>query len=284
MVSFMDKLGALSDITKLNSDVDLNSANYKRMERTLDNLKGTKGKEGIKKAAEGFESLFVLRMLKEMRKTVPKSSLFGDSYAMDVFMSMFDEKLADQIAQSKSFGLGDMVVKYLEKKYQGEFDSKPENIPKTDEINKSPISNANPVNETMENRVNRFQSIIVGAAQHFNVDPALIKAVIAQESSGHPDAVSRSGAKGLMQLMDLTAQELDVNNIFDPKENIMGGVQYLKKLLEENNGDISLALASYNAGPGTVKLYNGIPPYAETRNYIQNVLKMKEQFQQQTQI
>jgi soluble lytic murein transglycosylase-like protein len=103
------------------------------------------------------------------------------------------------------------------------------------------------------------------------MDPALIRAVMAAESAFHPFAVSRTGAEGLMQLMPELSNEMGVSNAFDPRENIMGGVRYLKRLLDYHNGDLDLALASYNAGPANVERYGGVPPFRETRNYINTV-------------
>jgi len=104
------------------------------------------------------------------------------------------------------------------------------------------------------------------------VSENLIKAVILQESGGDPRAVSAKGAKGLMQLMDKTAAELGVRNVFSPVENIRGGARYLAGLIEQFRGNLELALASYNAGIGTVRKYGGVPPFEETRNYVKQVM------------
>lgn len=116
-----------------------------------------------------------------------------------------------------------------------------------------------------------FDGIIDKASAMFNIPAKLIKSVIQKESSFNPNAVSHAGASGLMQLMPATARGLGVKNVFDPAENIFAGTKYLRQMLDKYDNNIELALAAYNAGPGNVDKYGGIPPFKETQNYVQKV-------------
>ena len=123
-----------------------------------------------------------------------------------------------------------------------------------------------------------YDNIILKAAGTFGVDRALIKAVIHAESGFDPNAVSRKGARGLMQIMPKNDIALEISNPFDPAQNIMGGTQYLKRMLTRYNEKLSLALAAYNAGPSAVDKYNNIPPYEETRTYVQRVMALYSRY------
>jgi soluble lytic murein transglycosylase len=118
---------------------------------------------------------------------------------------------------------------------------------------------------------------ILRAGRKHEVSPALIKAVIHAESAFDPDATSRVGAGGLMQLMPVTAREMGVRDRFDPAQNISGGTRYLKHLMGRF-GDLELAVAAYNAGPEAVRRHGGVPPYRETRAYVRNVLGLYKQY------
>lgn len=116
-----------------------------------------------------------------------------------------------------------------------------------------------------------LEGIFQEAASTYNVDVNLLKAIAKQESNFRADATSHSGAMGIMQLMPATAEGLGVTDAYDPYENIMGGAKLIRKLLDQYNGDITLALAAYNAGSGNVAKYGGVPPFEETQNYVVKV-------------
>ena len=118
--------------------------------------------------------------------------------------------------------------------------------------------------------------LIAPAAAKYALDPNLVTAVIWAESSGDPKAVSTKGASGLMQLMPGTARDMGVSNVLDPSQNINGGSRYLREMLDRHDGDLSLALAAYNAGPEAVRKYGGIPPFEETQNYVGKVMRAYE--------
>ena len=124
----------------------------------------------------------------------------------------------------------------------------------------------------------KYDPVIWRAAEKYSVDSALVKAVIKAESNFNPMAISRVGARGLMQLMPGTAYALRVNDPFHPADNIEGGVRYLRYLLNLFQGDLPLTLAAYNAGEKAVFRYRGIPPYQETRTYIRRVLQYFEKY------
>ncbi len=131
--------------------------------------------------------------------------------------------------------------------------------------------------KTMQKRISSITPTINKYAWKHGIQPELVKAVINTESCFDHRAVSRVGAQGLMQLMPATAQELGVKDSFDPEQNISGGVRYLRKMLDKFDNNTDLALAAYNAGPGAVTKYKGIPPFKETINYIARIKKYWKQ-------
>ena len=133
---------------------------------------------------------------------------------------------------------------------------------------------ANPAALKYSKRAGEYTPLIEKACTKYNVDPDLVKAVIQVESAYNSQARSHAGAIGLMQLMPGTAQRFGVKQIYDPNENVHGGVQYLKFLLTLFNNDLPLAVAAYNAGEGAVQRFKGIPRYTETQNYVRKVLTL----------
>lgn len=119
----------------------------------------------------------------------------------------------------------------------------------------------------------RFEDLIASSAARWHVDKALVKAIVANESAFMPGATSPTGAQGLMQLEPGTAAALGVTDPYDPEQNVNGGTRYIRALLDRFGGDATRALAAYNAGPGAVEKYGGVPPYAETRAYVERVLE-----------
>ena len=131
---------------------------------------------------------------------------------------------------------------------------------------------------TLRLNTSAYQAEIAAAALEFGVEEAIVRAVIHAESAFNPNAISRAGAQGLMQLMPGTARRFGVSNAFDTSQNIRGGVQYLAWLLKRFNGDLTRAAAGYNAGEGAVDKYGGVPPYSETQTYVQRVGVLVERY------
>jgi soluble lytic murein transglycosylase-like protein len=147
-----------------------------------------------------------------------------------------------------------------------------------------PATGASASNETSRDkthaRVEKFRSLIEQAAQRHHLDTALLAAVVHVESGGNPQAVSPAGAQGLTQLIPATAQRFGVHDPFDPAQSLDGAAKYLRGLLGQFGGDVSKALAAYNAGEGNVKKYGGIPPFAETQAYVPAVLAAYDTYRQ----
>jgi Rod binding domain-containing protein len=242
----------------------------------------------LKKAAGDLESLFLYQLLKTMRQTVPKSDMlkgagFGDGLGKEIYTQMFDQEISKKIAGQGKSSIAEMIYASMERAVERQFRTKENSEPDATTIMPGPgfirmredhhgVSRANPEPaRTRAADTPEYGPVIDRAAEKYCLPPVLIEAVIRAESNFDPAAVSTAGAKGLMQLADSTATEMNVRNVFDPEENIEGGARYLRLMLDRF-GDLKTALAAYNAGPGTVERYGGIPPYPETIDYIERVL------------
>jgi len=243
-----------------------------------------KSKLRLQKAAKDFEAVFVGYMLKSMRGSIKTTDLFGDSFGGDLMDGMFDSEFARQISGGSNFKMAEILYRQMTgEKMPAENSRQPYAAP-ADAL-KQPVKPVNSAgkatcDKTIDGRISEFSSIISQAAENHNVDPNLIKAIIASESSGNPLAESPKQARGIMQLIDSTAQEMGVKNVWDPKENIFGGAKYLRQMLDTFGGDVKLAVASYNAGPGNVEKEGGIPQFKETQEYVQRVMNYLSYFEQ----
>lgn len=147
-------------------------------------------------------------------------------------------------------------------------------------VQTGPLKRRQPKRRVVKRINKRFQQLIHQAATRHRIEPAMIKAIIMAESGFNPNAVSNRGARGLMQLMPQTAEALGVADVFDPHHNIDGGVRYFRQLLNHFQGDVTLALAAYNAGLQKVLDHNGVPPFKSTQRYVEKVLTYYEFYKQ----
>ena len=232
-------------------------------------------KKRLAKASVDFESMLTQMMLKSMTKTT-EGGLLGTSEGLgsDVFSSIFEGKLAEYMSKNQSVGIASMLYEKLTGEKLDLESLKAEELRRKTFV---PVRKGVDENEKLEphlsalNRLKKYEPIVKKAAEKYGVSDALIKSIIVAESSAKHDAVSHANAKGLMQLMDLTAKELGVRNPFDPAENIEGGAKYIARLLENFDGNLDTALAAYNAGPANVEKFGGVPPFEETQNYVKRV-------------
>ncbi|MFH0765770.1 MAG: transglycosylase SLT domain-containing protein [Calditrichota bacterium] len=239
---------------------------------------GKNERSKLEKACREFEALFVAQMLKVMRQTT-ESEVGGLSLgAGNPFQDMFDWELAVRLSERSPLGVaGTLLRQWREHQESSQINPKsalPSNSaarPKAPAA-RTEASDKTQISSTPKAVSQDIDNIIQRAAKRYDLDPNLVRAVIACESGFDAAAVSPKGAKGLMQLIDSTATDLGVNDPFDAEANVFGGTSYLRQLWDRYQGDPKLALAAYNAGPGAVDRFRGVPPYAETTAYVRKVL------------
>lgn len=241
------------------------------------------------KVAREFEAIFIAMMMKSMRKTVFDGGLLKKNMGEKIYTDMLDQEYSKIISNNASFGLAEQIVKQIEGLENNgsmlrslkSMDTAPWMIDNRFVPGQSDQQPVYKSRQPVSKRVAHWEPYIAKASKHYGIDKHLIEAVITQESAGNPYAVSRAGAKGLMQLINSTAASMGVSHVFNPEENIMGGTKYLNMLLKQFDGNETHALASYNAGPNAVIKYGGVPPYKETQHYVKRVLSLRESFHEQ---
>ncbi|MCX7735310.1 MAG: transglycosylase SLT domain-containing protein [Candidatus Kapabacteria bacterium] len=271
-------------------------------DKKVENL-SPEDKAKFAQAARGFESMFINLLWKEMKNAMlDKDSEDSESlsFGSDTLETYTDLSFSEELSKIGSgIGIADKIYEFLTggdklspltvtvpDNFRKAIENKimPEgidNLKKSKNFEKIEKIAGNFI-ERLNTRLSSYANAIDRASQIYNIDKNLIKAVIAAESAGRKDAVSKAGAKGLMQLMDGTASDLGVRNSFDPIENIMGGAKYLKMMLDKFDDNVDLALAAYNAGPGNVIKHKGIPPFEETRAYVSRVKRYHNMFNSQS--
>jgi Rod binding domain-containing protein len=239
-------------------------------------------KSKIASATKQFESLLTSMMLKSMNKS--SGGMLGEEgYGNDMFDTVFEQEIGSYISNTKSLGIAEELYKKItgedmtpEMKYK--VGSRLSSSEVKDKTVSADATSVKPSTGSLD-RLKKYEDHIDEAADSYGVDKNIIKSIIMTESAGNQKAVSSAKAKGLMQLMDSTATDMGVKNVFDARENILGGTKYLSKMLRQYDGDLKLALAAYNAGPQNVEKYDGVPPFEETKNYINKVMGYLNHFE-----
>jgi Rod binding domain-containing protein len=238
------------------------------------------------KASLDFEAMFLGQMYKAMRQTseTAGSELTEASPGREIFTEMLDNQYASMHSKSPiesgdqglhnaitgaSNSMAAQIYRAMARKEGATLPS-----PSMAKMVNSQARSGQP-SEVKPMTEEKLNPIVEMASKTYDVAASLIKSVIKAESANQPLAVSGAGAKGLMQLMDSTARDLGVRNVFNAQENVFAGTRYLKQLLNRFNGNEEKALAAYNAGPSTVEKFGGVPPYQETKDYVKKVLNHK---------
>ncbi|HEB84560.1 MAG TPA: hypothetical protein ENI92_06115 [Bacteroidetes bacterium] len=212
------------------------------------------------RAAQGFEAYFARYLFNELSASTP----MFDSKAPggEIYQGFFSDAIGEEIAAGGSLGIAEMIYRQMTEKRGVEA-----GVPGGDGIRMG-----------ADTRLNEYRAVIDRAASRHNLDPDLLRAVIKRESGGDPNAVSPSGAKGLMRLTPSRVRAYSVGNPFDPGENVDAGAAVLRDLMDRFE-NLDLALAAYHAGPEAVKRYdNSVPPFRETRTYLNDVKRFLAEY------
>lgn len=253
----------------------------------------SQSKNTLRNVCEEFEAIFMSTVWKSQQPPMDTKCLFSGGMGESLFRDLLIDQLTEKMSKTHQAGIADLMEQQLNPQTRTSTESEGAMSLKRNKMLRS-YNNQDPLKLVDQGKIGSVENKIPGtagtikpnlddynqtiqlAAEKYNLSPTLIKGVIMAESTGNPMAQSSKKAMGLMQIMPDTARMLNLKNPWDATENIMKGSQYLADLLSQFDQNEELALAAYNAGPGNVRKYHGIPPFPETQNYVTKVLSYKK--------